>query len=178
MKHFRVLLPLLVLALVLAGCAREPEPYTYTFNGKTIHIYPESGTIVDGLDVYRYTRTENEDRSISYVISYPNGGRYNWTESRHGSEGGGTGINENMYLPAKVLVAALQAGEPEEKIGSPILGIPLIALGAWHALSPETIWYLKQGWMFKNAEPSDAAQFFIRFGGIGIAVMGLIICIV
>ena len=128
MKHFRVLLPLLVLVLVLSGCARGPEPYTYTFDGKTIHIYPESGTIVDGLDVYRYTRTENKDRSISYVISYPNGGRYNWTETRHGSEGGGTGINENLHLPGKILVAALQAGEPEKKIGSPILGLLLMAV--------------------------------------------------
>lgn len=178
MKHFRVLLPLLVLALVLSGCAREPEPYTYTFNGKTIHIYPESGTIVDGLDVYRYTRTENEDRSISYVITYPNGGRYNWTESRHGSEGGGTGINEAMHIPGNILVHALKQGEPRGGAGSFGLGLLLIGLGAWHILAPESVIYLSKGWIFKNAEPSDFSLTLTRVGGGLFALAGLTACFV
>jgi len=178
-KHFRSLLSLLVLALLLTGCgSKDPEPYTYNVNNRTLNIYPESGTIVDGLDVYRYTRTEKDSGEIDYVITYPNGGRYNWTKTKNGGYGGGSGINDHLYLSGDVLIWALEAGEPARKVGSPILGIPLIVLGAWHALSPETVWYLKQGWMFRNAEPSDAAQFFIRFGGIGIAVMGLIACFV
>lgn len=181
MKHFRILLPLLVLALLFSGCARETEPYTYTFDGKTIHIYPESGTIVDGLNVYRYTRTENPNGDIDYVISYPNGGRFNWTKTRKGGHGGGTGINENMYLPGDVLLAALEAGEPAKKMGSPILGLFLMAMGALHFFRPELAFrleHLDKFWKFKHAEPSESYLSWLKISGVIIAAAGLLVCFV
>ena len=179
MKHCRILLPLLVLALVLSGCAGERmEPYTYNVNNRTIEIYPESGTIVDGLDVYHYTRTENQSGSIDYVITYPNGGRFNWTKTENGGHGGGSGINESLYLSGDVLVWALEAGEPAKKVGSPILGLLLMGLGAVNILFPEVTFHLRKGWMFRDAEPSDAYLFWGRVSGALVAVLGLIWCIV
>ena len=179
MKHFRILLPLLVLALVLSGCAGERmESYTYNVNNRTIEIYPESGTIVDGLDVYHYTRTENQSGSIDYVITYPNGGRFNWTKTENGGRGGGSGINESLYLSGDVLMWALEAGEPAKKVGSPILGLLLMGLGAVNILFPEVTFHLRKGWMFRDAEPSDAYLFWGRVSGALVAVLGLIWCFV
>ena len=179
MKHFRILLSLLVLAMLLTGCAGERmEPYTYNVNNRTIEIYPESGTIVDGLDVYHYTRTENQNGSIDYVITYPNGGRFNWTKTENGGHGGGSGINESLYLSGNVLVWALEAGEPAKKVGSPILGFLLMGLGAVNILFPEVTFHLRKGWMFRDAEPSDAYLFWGRVSGALVAVLGLIWCIV
>ena len=179
MKHFRILLPLLVLAMLLTGCAGERmEPYTYNVNNRTIEIYPESGTIVDGLDVYHYTRTENQSGSIDYVITYPNGGRFNWTKTENGGHGGGSGIHESLYLSGNVLVWALEAGEPAKKVGSPILGLLLMGLGAVNILFPEVTFHLRKGWMFRDAEPSDAYLFWGRVSGALVAVLGLIWCIV
>lgn len=179
MKHFRLLLPLLVLALVLSGCAgKNPEPYTYNVNNRTIEIYPESGTIVDGLDVYRYTRTENQSGSIDYVITYPNGGRFNWTKTENGGYGGSSGINENLYLSGDVLVWALEAGEPAKKVGSPVLGILLMGLGAVDVFFPEAMFHLRKGWMFRNADPSEAWLLWARISGAVVAIVGLIFCFV
>lgn len=179
MKHFRILLPLLVLALVLSGCAGERmEPYTYNVNNRTIEIYPESGTIVDGLDVYRYTRTENQNGSIDYVITYPNGGRFNWTKTENGGHGGGSGIHESLYLSGDVLVWALEAGEPAKKVGSPILGLLLMGLGAVDIFFPEAMFRLRKGWMFRNAEPLEACLTFGRVAGVILAALGLVLIFV
>ena len=182
MKQFHFLLPLLLLALVLSGCSAEPqESYSYTFNSRTVTVYPAEGTIVDGLDVYRYTRTENFDRSIDYVIIYPNGGRYNWTHTKNGGHGGGTGINEDMYLPGSFLRSALMAGEPEEKVGNPILGLLLIALGALHFFCPKLIFHLQHlgdNWKFKDFDPSERFLYLLKVEGVIAAVVGLFLCFV
>lgn len=179
MKHFRILLPLLVLAMVLSGCgSKSPEPYTFNVNDRTIHIYPESGTIVDGLDVYTYTRTENANGDIHYKIIYPNGGHFNWYKTKNGGYGGGDGVNENLYLSGNTLVWALEAGEPEKKVGSPILGLLLMALGAWHILSPESVFYLSRGWMFRSSEPSVFYLTMARVSGGVLAVLGLVACLI
>ena len=179
MKHFRFLLPLLVLALVLSGCRCESlEPYTYNVNDRTINIYPESGTIVDGLDVYHYTRTENHNGTVDYVITYPNGGRFNWTETENGGYGGANGANESMYLSGNTLVWALEAGEPAEKVGNVFGGIVLIALGAANFFFPELPFHLRYGWAVKNAEPSDAYLTWGRICGVIAAVGGLLLCFI
>lgn len=178
MKHFRIFLFLLVLALVLSGCAQEPEAYSYNVSGRSVNVFPDSGTIVDGLNVYRYTRSEGHGGEIFYEITYPNGGRYYWTKTKTGGQGGGEGVNDSLYLPGSTLVRILEAGEPEKKLGSPILGLLLIALGAWHILSPESVFYLRKGWMFKQAEPSDGYITLARVSGGAFALLGLILCFI
>ena len=51
----------------------------------------------------------------------------------------------------------------------------LIALGAFNALAPKAAWYLSHGWRYKNAEPSEAALFFSRAGGVVLIFFGIIL---
>ncbi len=56
------------------------------------------------------------------------------------------------------------------------LGMILILLGVFHAVSPHTMWYLSYGWRFKDAEPSDLALFAERAGGI-VAIVAGVVCL-
>ena len=42
----------------------------------------------------------------------------------------------------------------------------LLAIGIFNAVSPQTAWYLSDGWKYKDAEPSEMALGMTRFGGI------------
>lgn len=46
----------------------------------------------------------------------------------------------------------------------------MIVAGVCSILWPRTMWYLGEGWKYKNVEPSDAALVIMRLGG----VMGII----
>ena len=179
MKHFRILLPLLILALVLSACGSTArEPYDYHFNGKTITVYPETGTIMDGLNVYRYTVKETAN-GFDYDITYPNGGRYWWMSTRYGGHGGWSdGYDDSLYLSGNILVNALQQGEPQGKAGSVVVGLLMIGLGALNFFLPELGFWLRYGWAVERAEPSDAYITLTKAGGILAAVVGLICCFV
>lgn len=176
MKHFRILLPLLLLALLLSACGSgETEPYTYTVNGEELRIYPATGTIVDGLDVYYYTVTETGS-GRDYVITYPNGARFNWHQGKSGGAGGwDKGSESALYLSSFTLVNALEAGAPRERVGNPVLALLLLGLGALNVFAPEFVFHFSRGWMFRDAEPSDAYLTMTRIGGAALAVFGLIL---
>jgi hypothetical protein len=178
-KHFRSLLPFLILALVLSGCgSTSREPYDLTYDGRTITVYPETGTIVDGLNVYRYTASETA-AGIDYDITYPNGSRYWWMSTKHGGHGGGSdGYDDSRYLSGDILISALQQGEPQGKVGNIGIGLLLIGLGAVNFFLPELPFYLKYGWAVENAEPSDAYITWTKVGGVIFAVAGLIACFI
>lgn len=179
MKHFRVLFPILILALVLSACgSTSREPYDYTYNGKTIKVFPEAATIVDGLDVYRYTVKESAN-GADYEIIYPNGGRYWSNTGKHISTSGWSdGYNDKLYLSGEILVSALEKNQPRQRSGNVGLGLLAIAMGAWHTLSPESVFYLNKGWMFKNAEPSEGYLMMIRVGGVIAIIAGLVLCVI
>lgn len=137
MKHFRVLLPLLVLALVLSGCAgTSREPYEVSLDGnRVVTIHPAAGTIRYGEDIYRYSVKTgwNETR---YTLTYPDGQRYTWTESREtGTSAWSEGYTPSIYLPGELLVKALKQSAPEtpeiprEKKGNPVTGVLCSAAG-------------------------------------------------
>lgn len=182
MKHFRILLPLLILALVLSGCGSTgQEPYEYTFgrNGqmKTIRINPETQTILDGTDVYYYTAKESA-AGIDYDITYPNGGTYWWMATKYGGHGGGgDGYDETHYISGDILVDALQVNQPRQRAGNIGIGLLLMGLGAVNFFLPELPFYLKYGWAVENAEPSDAYITITKTGGVVLAVAGLFACI-
>jgi Family of unknown function (DUF6199) len=48
----------------------------------------------------------------------------------------------------------------------PLLFYIILVLAATTALFPRAAWFFNEGWKFKNAEPSDAAIFVTRLGGI------------
>lgn len=55
-----------------------------------------------------------------------------------------------------------------------LVGLVLIIVGFVNVLSPKSGWYLSHGWRYKDAEPSEAALFFARLGGVVGIIVGLI----
>ena len=179
MKHFRILVFLLVLALVLSACANQrQEPYEYTFSlhgqVKTIKINPETQTILDGTDVYYYTVTE-VGSGTDYDITYPNGGTYWWMSTKYSGHGGwGDNYDDNRYIPGDILIYALQENQPWERNGNIGIGLLLLGLGAVNFFIPELPFYLRYGWAVENAEPSDTYLTLTKGGGILAMILGLI----
>lgn len=174
-KHFRILLPLLILALVLSGCSETVrEPYEYTFSGKTITVYPETNTITDGLDVYTYDIEQTQTRT-HYVIHYPNGATFNWTSTEYGGSGGWSDdYNEILYIRGNVLISALEQSQPRQRVGNVGLGLLLMGMGAVNFFAPEFVFYFSRGWMYRDAEPSDAYITWTKVCGAVAAIVGLV----
>ena len=180
MKHFRVFLPLLFLALVLSGCgsaAREPYEYTFSRDNqvKTIRINPETQTILDGTNVYTY-QVEASNVCTTYVIDYPNGAIYHWMSPENGSGAGGWSddYDPERYIPGNILVHALEQNHPRAKIGNIGMGILLVLLGAVNFFLPELPFYLRYGWAVRDAEPSDTYLTLTRIGGVILVLVGFI----
>jgi hypothetical protein len=56
-----------------------------------------------------------------------------------------------------------------------LVPILFILFGALNVLFPKAAWYMKYGWQFKNAEPSQAALIAARVGGIIAIIIGIFI---
>ena len=54
-------------------------------------------------------------------------------------------------------------------------GIVIILIGIFNLADPYRAWYLRYGWRYKDAEPSDAALLTTQIGG-GIAIVLGVIC--
>lgn len=183
MKHLRILLPLLILALILSGCGEEPMPYEYASGDRTVTVDPINCSITCGEDVYLYEVEKTETRT-GYVIQYPNGAIFHWSATEHGGAGGWSDdYDEIRYIPGDFLVDALdqavsQTAPYRERKGNVGIGLLLMGLGAVSFLFPEVMFHLRKGWMFRDAEPSDAYLTWSRISGVIIAVLGLIFCII
>lgn len=178
MKHFRLLLPLLVLALVLSGCSGEPMPYEYTQGGNTVTVDPVSQTITNGSEVFTYT-VEDRGAKKSFEIVFPDGSRYWWTAGNGGGAGGWSDdFDTDRWSYAGFLVDALEQSAPRQKTGNPVVGLLLMGLGAVNFFLPELPFYLKYGWAVENAEPSDAYITWTKIGGVIIAILGLVYAII
>lgn len=55
------------------------------------------------------------------------------------------------------------------------MGFLLILIGLFNLITPETSWYLKYGWRYKDAEPSEAAIVFGRIGGVVAILIGIVL---
>ena len=178
MKHFRILLPLLILALVLSGCAGEPMPYEYTQGDRTVTVDPVNCTITNGQEMFTYTIEEGAN-STHYQIFFPDGSSYYWSAGKYGGSGGWSDdFDYNRYSYASFLVDALQQSAPREKVGNPGIGLLLMGLGAVNFFLPELPFYLRYGWAVENAEPSDAYITWTKVGGVIFAIAGLVACII
>lgn len=54
-----------------------------------------------------------------------------------------------------------------------LFGFIFIIIGILNIAFPRAGWYMKYGWQFKNAEPSEAAMIMARVGGVIGVIIGL-----
>lgn len=54
-----------------------------------------------------------------------------------------------------------------------LIGLIALVIGVVNIASPETAWYLSDGWKYKDAEPSDEALLLTRVGGGAAILIGL-----
>jgi len=58
--------------------------------------------------------------------------------------------------------------------------VAMIVLIIWSLVavfSPQTAWYWREGWQYRNVEPSDAALIAVRIGGVIGLIFGIIVCL-
>ena len=184
----RILTLALLLTLTLALCACAPKdsgsPYTVEKYGATYTVDKKNSTISDGEYTYSYTMTGGYG-GYKITITYPNGSTY-WSDVNNSgsiiTSAGGWSDNydETKYVRGDILVDVLEtkATRQREKGNNIFLAIILMAVGAFNAAVPQAAWFLKYGWRFKNAEPSDLALGINRGIGIAAVVIGLIMLII
>ncbi|KEO84154.1 DUF6199 family natural product biosynthesis protein [Tumebacillus flagellatus] len=55
-----------------------------------------------------------------------------------------------------------------------LFALIIILIGVLNVLFPQAAWYLRAGWQFKNAEPSDAALIMGRVSGVIAILIGIV----
>jgi hypothetical protein len=64
--------------------------------------------------------------------------------------------------------------------GSSVEVVAMIVLIIWSLVavfSPQTAWYWREGWQYRNVEPSDAALIAFRISGVIGLILGIIVCL-
>ena len=176
---------LIILLLGMAACGQEEDQtvYTVTVNDRPYTIDTQNLTISDGMYTYNYT-VISTGNSVRTTITYPNDATYSWSWSGNvGSGGWSENYDDTTYADGHALLRALEQDPPgtrqkRQRSGNPLVGLLFIGLGIWNAVSPYSSWYFSYGWHYKDAEPSDAALGFTRFGGIVAIIIGVIALLV
>ena len=178
MKRVFSILFVLLLSLSLAGCGQHENIYTVSKNGKNFQINRLEKTISEGNYTYHYKLT-GTDSSFNVTITYPNGSTYWYNQSGMTGQGGWSDdYAEDAYTSGDILVDVLQEQVPASANPGKIIGaISVIALGLLYSVFPNVFWYLRYGWRYKDAEPSDAALILARIGGIIAVVIGIVLLI-
>lgn len=173
MKRLYILM--LIVSVFLCGCSGKPSAGERTVirEGMEFVIDTEKGTVAEGEDVYRFSVEGNW-----VTITYPNGGTYAW------EKGGGIGYgsvsadyDDSRYVPGSVLaevLAEVPLRDRDTDIGMVIGGLVCLAIGLWSALFPHSVQYLRHGWRYRDAEPSDMALTLTRLGGILAIIFGAV----
>ncbi len=178
----------LAILLTLSLCACSPagssNTYTVTRNGTDYTVDQENGTISDGLNTYQFTFSGNAS-GYDIKITYPNGSTYSWhTQTSSSGTGFGSGgwsddYDADRYVSGDELCDLLLAGAPKApRNSSPekfLIVLLLLALGGFNIASPQTAWYLSEGWKFRDAEPSQLALGLTRAGGAACCVVAVIV---
>ena len=181
MKRTALFLLSLLMILSLCACGAETDTdrtYTVERSGKIFTVDPDAQTISDGKHTYGYTLSAG-GTSAEVEITYPNGATYYWTwRGNVGTGGRGGDYDETLYTDGMTLCDIVMDGAPApDRAVSPgklFLIIFAIPLGIFNIVWPQAAWYLEYGWRFRDAEPSDLALFFNRFGGIVLVIVGVV----
>lgn len=167
---------LLLISLLLAGCvsSRLPENATPA-DGKELIVNQDEQTIFDGQHTYSYDLSGNKD-DYHVTITYPDGETYYESLSNgQGHSGWSNGYNEAAYTSGSKLVNCVIDLLPQPAKQSMALpGVLVLIIGLFSAIFPRGVWQLSIGWLFRNAEPSDAALTMSRVGGIVLVILGLV----
>lgn len=177
-----ICLTLVLLLALLSACGGGETVYNITVNGKTCTVDTGAQTVTCGDEVCRYSISGGSSRT-QVKITYPDGATYSSSINRGGaftSTASGWSDDyreENYAMPGDDLVDALMEGRSDRNRlgGGWFLGLLAIALGIWNVVSPRSAWYLAYGWRYRNAEPSEAALFFARVGGVAAILAGIVL---
>lgn len=179
MKKTLLVMMALLLGLSLCACAKKDEVTVCTVEWGDVAytVDKENGTISDGENIYHYEMESLGSGGWKLMVTYPDGSTYGWEES--GNFGTGrcsVDFEYGKYPDAAALANVLKAAQPERmRSGNPALGLLFLAVGLFNTVVPEKSWYLSRGWYYKNAEPSSAALFLYRAGGILAVVVGVLL---
>ena len=183
MKKMCVIL-LVLLMLLLPACGQEEAQSVYSvgIDNVQLTVDTQNMTISDGMYTYHY-KAISIGSGIQTTITYPNGATFYWSWSGNvGSGGWSEDYDDSTYTDGHILLQALEmkpgTQNKRERSGNPLAGLLILGLGLWNAVAPYSSWYLSHGWRYKDAEPSDAALGFTRFGGIVAILVGVVTMIV
>jgi len=172
----RLALLVLVVGLLTAGCGQRAQTYTIDKGGKRYTVDTGSQTIREGNYIYRYELTRTTD-GYSLEITYPNGATYSYSQGKISGVGSWSeDYDAGRYAPGTVLREVLEESVLKEKGRSANLGLAVLlaGLGVWCAAAPRSVWYLKGGWKYKDAEPSKPALWVYRAVGAGLVVIAAV----
>lgn len=180
MKRFWKVLVMLVVVLSLWGCTRQEKIYTTERNGIQFVVDTENRTISDGVYTYHYGLSEGASSS-TLTITYPNGASY-WdtqNDKGNGSSGWSDDYKADAYVSGWTLSNVVRQTIPKPaNSGKIIAGLIVIGLSIAEIAFPQGLWYLRYGWHFKSAEPSDASLMLARVGGVVGIILGAILILV
>lgn len=168
----------LLLALLCACSAGEPEERSVKYMGTTYAIDTETETITSGGLAYRY-----QIRGDRVEFTYPDGSTYYWQQQGNIGSGGWSEDYDPQaggYAPGETLWHVLELqGLLEQESGVDggwmLLGLLLVGIGGVNVAVPASMWYLSYGWRYRNAEPSDAALVVQRLSGVAACVVGIVL---
>ena len=179
MKRF--LMVLLVMALLLSLTACGPRLKTGTEEvwledaGVSVTIDYDEKTIHCGDDLYMYQVTSDYCQ-----IRYPNGAAY-WDYGFYHIPD--DDYDPERYLPAEVLLPLLEnerqvrekAANSSETVPAIFGCVLMLGMGLWAVIAPETLLFLRGGWMYKYAEPTDFALTMERIAGVAMIILAAVL---
>lgn len=154
-------------AALLAATALAAAPEKITVNGRSADV------VVIGPNTLR--------------ITLDNGTAFDYEQEGNASRiSGPPGANADLRV-AEAVVEQWRAHHPGQSFSAPqatgnpgrfLFGLIAIGSGLLGTIKPEWAWYLRDGWRFRDAEPSDIALVVIRGGGVLALVIGLVVLFV
>jgi len=172
-----ILCLLLLVAVLLTGCAGAREPETVTMDdGTELTIDRSAGTVSDGRYTYRYALSGNTEKYTA-VITYPNGAAYNETVNGGVKTDYWTGDEaEAGYLGGEMLVSSVIRQLPQPKNMKMILaGALMLVIGLLPALFPRLAWKISNSTLAKNTEPTEEDLKKGRIMGICMSAAGILV---
>lgn len=175
MKKLSLFLLSLLLLLSLCACGKQ-DVYDVEYEGRIYTVDTVNSTVTFDGHVCGY-KLETMGESVTLNVTYPDGSTYFHHQIEGmGMGGGSVDYNENRYVPGEVLWEVLDADRElnqNKAIAWGMGGLVLIPLGIFYILRPRAVWTVSHGWLFKDAEPSDAALLLARLSGVVLILLGL-----